>query len=131
MLTFHIIAAVLACWRLTELITLDTGPGGVFAKARKKFPLFLGCPRCVSVWAGALCCLALCFCPWLNWPLALSATYLISTVLASVLTRTKGDAKNQGDNARELTVAIDEGRILLKKNEWSPEELKGFAQLIG
>jgi hypothetical protein len=131
MLTVHIIAAVLASWRLTELLTLDTGPGGVFAKARKSFPVFLGCARCVSVWAGLLCCLALCFLPWVNWPLALSQTYLISTVLASVLTR-KTDTKNQsGNKSRELVVAIDDGQISLRKNEWSPEELKKLGQLIG
>ena len=78
--SLHVVAAVLAVWRITELFTADR----VTAKLREKFPTYLWqCPRCMSVWAGAWTTLVLVMSfrwPWiafLNWPFALAWLYLV------------------------------------------------------
>lgn len=69
----HILAAVAATWRLTDMILGDR----IFEPIRKRFPGYLlTCPRCVSVWAGIACTAAYLLWPWANWPLALSWSYL-------------------------------------------------------
>ena len=70
----HVIAAVLASWRLTEIITMDR----ISEPLRKHFPHYLwGCPRCVSIWAGSACTLIFIYAPWLNWPFAMAWLYLV------------------------------------------------------
>lgn len=80
----QVLTAVFACWRLTEIITIDR----ISEAFRKRYPHYLwGCPRCVSVWAGGICTLFL-FAyiptPWisipfwpLNWALTLSWLFLV------------------------------------------------------
>jgi len=68
-IALHVLAAILAAWRLTELVTLDRISEGF----RRRYPYYVWqCGRCVSVWAGGVCTLALVYGPWVNWPLALS-----------------------------------------------------------
>ena len=73
MLVLHAVAAVLAAFRLTELITMDR----ISEPIRQRWPHYLwGCPRCVSVWAGGAATACFFYLPWLNWPLAISWLYL-------------------------------------------------------
>jgi hypothetical protein len=74
MLLAHLLATILAAWRLTELITHDR----ILESARRRFPGYLwSCPRCVSVWAGVFSTTAFIYLPWFNWPFALSSLALI------------------------------------------------------
>lgn len=84
MIYAHILMAVLATWRITELFTQDR----ITDRLRKKFPTYLWqCPRCMSVWAGGWSALLIVLSflhlpyasliPWLNWPFALSWLYFI------------------------------------------------------
>jgi len=74
MVFFHVLAAVLSCWRLTEIVTMDR----ISEPLRKRFPHYLwGCPRCVSVWSGIVTTLAFIYLPWANWPLAMAWLYLV------------------------------------------------------
>ena len=78
----HILAAVFASWRLSELVVMDKITAPLRARLKAKADAarwwwewssyFIGCPRCVSVWAGAWCTIVFIWLPWLNWPLALS-----------------------------------------------------------
>lgn len=69
----HILMAVLAAWRLTEIITQDK----ISEPLRKRWPLYIWtCNRCVSVWASAACTALFALWPWLNWPLAISWLYI-------------------------------------------------------
>lgn len=70
----HVLAAIFATWRLTEIVTMDR----ISEPVRRRWPHYLwGCPRCVSVWAGMTVTGLLIFVPWLNWPLALSWLFLV------------------------------------------------------
>lgn len=73
LLLLHVAAAILSCWRLTDLLVFDR----LSAPLRERLPYYLfRCPRCLSVWTGATCTAAFAFFPWLNWPLALSWLFL-------------------------------------------------------
>lgn len=86
MIYAHILVAILAAWRITELFTVDR----ITDRLRKRFPTYLWqCPRCMSVWAGGWTALVLFLGQtamlghlahsvilWLNWPFALSWMYL-------------------------------------------------------
>lgn len=69
----HVLAAVLATWRLVDLVTGDriTAP----LRARLRWYV-LTCDRCVSVWAGIAATVAFVWFPWANWPLALAWLYV-------------------------------------------------------
>jgi hypothetical protein len=70
----HLVAAVLASWRLTELVVHDR----LTAPLRTRWPGYLWtCPRCVSVWAGMAVTALYVWWPWGNWPLALAWLYLV------------------------------------------------------
>ncbi len=69
----NLLAAVLATWRLTELVTLDR----ITHKLREKFPYYLvNCSRCVSVYAGLVATLIYFIRPEINWVFALAWMYL-------------------------------------------------------
>lgn len=69
----HLMAAILASWRLTELFAVDR----ITEFLRLRFPLYLWtCIRCLSVWMGAIVTIAFIYFPWANWPFALSMLYL-------------------------------------------------------
>lgn len=73
-LALHALAAILATWRLTELVTEDR----VTEPFRRRLGWYvLGCPRCASVWAGLVCTVAFVWFPWANWPLALAWTWIV------------------------------------------------------
>lgn len=83
MLFIHILAAVFAVGRVTEIITQDR----ITEKLRKRWPIYLlTCSRCVSVWAGVFATFMFSFAPFGNWPFALSTVYLIVAELRSYLT---------------------------------------------
>jgi hypothetical protein len=70
----HIMAAVLAVWRITDLVTQDR----IMEKFRAKFPIYLWtCPRCFSVWAAMWTTVVFILFPWMNWPFALAWLYLM------------------------------------------------------
>src|SRR2546428_343720 len=70
----HLLAAIFASWRLTELVTMDR----ITEPIRRRWPSYLWtCPRCVSVWAGLGATLVFAAWPWANWPLALAWFYLV------------------------------------------------------
>lgn len=53
----RLVLRALACWRLTELVTADevTRPVREWVAKRRpgsKIAYLIGCPACVSVWAG-------------------------------------------------------------------------------
>ena len=71
---FHVVAAVLATYRLTELVTIDRITQGL----RMRMPSYLlSCSRCMSIWAGAVASLVYFVAPALNWPLALAWVYIV------------------------------------------------------
>ncbi len=54
---FRFILAVLACFRLAELVAIDDGPGDAFLRFRlwcarhsKNLSEFMKCPYCLSLW---------------------------------------------------------------------------------
>ena len=69
----NVIAAILATYRLTELVTVDRITQGL---RNRTASYLLSCQRCVSVWAGCATALAYFTLPALNWPLALAWVYL-------------------------------------------------------
>lgn len=94
----HILAAVLATWRLTDLITADR----IALPIRQRFNWYvLSCPRCVSVWAGVAVTIAFILLPWINWPLALSWLYI-----SRVETTQLGGAVRIRRNMRAVILAI-------------------------
>ena len=91
MIYLHFLAAILATWRLTDLMTHDR----ITEKLRAKLNTYLwSCPRCMSVWCGGLCALMFVLGPvthdwtrWALWPFALSWLYIwrIDNLLAKRL----------------------------------------------
>lgn len=81
-LTFIILA--LAVYRLTVLLSRDSGPGNVFRDARIGSS-FLKCPFCTSVWMGVLVALAYRLFPQ---PTILTASALAFSAIAIALDRT-------------------------------------------
>ena len=90
-----ILILALAVFRLSNLITNEDGPGGMFASLRDwadseakikggaytQFAGLIGCPWCLSVWLGVAATIAHAVAPnvtgWLALPFALSAAALI------------------------------------------------------
>src|SRR5262245_35579489 len=78
----HLIMAILAVWRLTEVVTADK----IFERIRNRFPIYLWtCPRCVSVWAGVFVTVCFLYAPFLNWPFALSWLLLLHNHIAVLI----------------------------------------------
>jgi hypothetical protein len=108
----HLLAAIVSTWRLTELVTADE----IFAKVRAKFPIYLfNCPRCVSVWAGIFTTLMFIVFPYGNWPFAMAWLYLVH--LDSRV------AKKVTATGRQLVVTIGNGKLMVERNELTPQEL--------
>jgi hypothetical protein len=72
-LALHVLAAVLATWRLTDLLAYDTLAEPL--RVRCSWAV-LRCPRCLSVWAGIASAVVFLTCPWVNYPLALAWCYV-------------------------------------------------------
>lgn len=120
----HVVMAILASWRLTELITQDV----IFERlrdwwqrrfAQNSLKLFLTCTRCVSVWAGAWATIMFYFFPFANWPLALSMAFLITTMIMGHIQA----LVNRGipNRQREIVIKPDIQRV-----EWG-----GFNTRVG
>lgn len=74
----HVVFAILAVWRLTEIMIQDRISDGL----RRRWPLYLWtCGRCVSVWAGLVSTAAFIYFPWANWPFALSWLYSLQVAV--------------------------------------------------
>lgn len=102
MVYVHLLMAIVAAWRITELFTQDR----ITSKLREKFPTYLWqCPRCMSVWAGAWCALVYALGQrwpmllWLNWPFALAWFYL--THVEWLVT------KRLAEKGRRFTIELD------------------------
>ncbi len=76
---FHILMAVMATCRLTEIVAIDD----IARPIRQRFKFkFFTCVRCISVWTGLVATLLYFYFPWGNWPLGLSMLYLIQNAVA-------------------------------------------------
>jgi hypothetical protein len=63
----RLILAALAVYRLSQLVTIDDGPGDAFRRLRARYVTgFLGglvhCPYCIGVWFAANAAI------WVLWP---------------------------------------------------------------
>lgn len=74
MSALHLVIMMLATWRLTNLLVIETGPGAVLEKARSLARWILGdgdgslyqlmnCHYCMSVWVGTLVSMVYLFAP--------------------------------------------------------------------
>ncbi len=92
----HILAAILAACRLTEVITTDR----ITERFRKRFKwYFWMCQRCVSIWVGCLVTILYFYYPYLNWPFAMSWLLIVDTqIRATVQSRT----------GRRIIIRLDE-----------------------
>lgn len=120
-MTVHVIMAILAAWRITEIITQDLICEGIrnwWGKrfATKRYANFLSCTRCVSVWAGVISTMIFIVAPLFNWPLAMSILYLLC---AGLLTRLAGG------NQRKITILPDQQRV-----EWGPFDARFGMQIM-
>lgn len=107
----HLLAAVLASWRLTELMVQDRLTAGL----RARWPLYLWtCSRCVSVWAGLVVTVLYVWYPWGNWPFAFAWLYLVQVdwVLA----------RRQARWPKQILIAVDEQRhVNVQRSDFPPE----------
>lgn len=116
----HILMAMLAVWRITELFTLDR----ISFKLRQKYPIYLWtCPRCLSVWASVVATVAFVYFPWFNWPFALAYVYLWHIEDMTMRRLRK---------SRQLIIETDaNGQARLVRSELTPAELQQFmAQVV-
>lgn len=111
---FHILTAIMASCRLTEVVTIDQ----ITASFRGKHPnwYLLSCARCVSVWAGIVCSVLFVYTPFLNWPLALSWLYITYADRVMLQLRLK--------TQKELIVRMDKaGAYRLLKSDFTQIEM--------
>jgi uncharacterized membrane protein len=95
----HLLMAIFATWRITELIVADE----IFKPVRTRWPhYFWTCSRCVSVWAGAFATLLFYFLPYANWPFAFSSIYLTATLLV---------AKFKDEEKQRISIYPEEQRV--------------------
>lgn len=89
--TLRLAAAILAVYRIAQLITLDDGPGDVFLRLRdavgcseygedgrckRGIARLLSCPYCIGVWAAAVAAAL-----WL-WPTRIGDALLVWLAIA-------------------------------------------------
>lgn len=118
MIYLHFLAAILATWRMTDLMTQDR----IMQPLRTKLNTYLwSCPRCMSVWCGALCALMFWLGPithdasrWALWPFALAWLYIwrMENVYARRIV-------NEG---RQLVVKAQGAGVNVARNDFSPQE---------
>jgi hypothetical protein len=119
MYLLHLAMAVLASFRLTELFAVDK----ITAKLREKFPSYLWqCVRCLSVWAGAATTLAFIFCPWLNWPFAMSWFFFVGQDLVAAYRARKGK--------QFLAVLKQNGQGNVLRCDFLPEEVANMCNSL-
>jgi hypothetical protein len=117
MLFLHVIFAVLATHRLTELLTVDkiTEKGRNFLF--REFPNFylLSCLRCVSIWAGFIATALFFVNPYLNWPFAFGFIYLAMK---------DSEMLKKRRNFRQFVVELDANNNMnVPRQDLTPEEL--------
>ena len=109
----HLAFAVLATFRIVELFLVDR----ITVKLREKFPSYIWqCSRCLSVWAGGFAALAFMFCPWLNWPFALSWLYFVHNDFVT--------ARHMANHGRQFVVDVKDGNWKVAKNELNQQEVQ-------
>lgn len=109
----HILMAVLASWRLTEIVTQDR----ISEPIRKRWPWYIWtCHRCVSVWASAFCALSLYLWPWSNWPLGLAWLYLWH--LDWIIARRKAK-----EPPKLIVEMVKEGQIAVTRSDFGPHDV--------
>lgn len=115
----HIFAVPLAAWRFTEFIAQDR----ITLAFRQHFPGYLWiCPRCLSVWAGAIATLLYVKWPWLNWPFALAWLYLWQ--------QDNRAFKRQLQKRSFLIVVEKEDHLNLVRQELTGKELDAIAEIL-
>lgn len=121
----HVIMAILASWRISELFTQDR----LTDKLRKKWPTYLWqCPRCMSIWSGAWVTLILLagtrwpLLLWLNWPFALGWLYLTQLEKAVV--------KRTVERGRELRITLKPDGQFQFNSELAQHESIGAMQMV-
>lgn len=122
---FHLLAAVFASWRITELFTQDR----ITERLREKWPTYLWqCPRCMSVWAAGWSTLILILglrwplVLWLNWPFALAWLYLAQIEREVV--------KRVNERGRELRITLRPDGQFQFNSELQPQESIGAMQMV-
>lgn len=119
---FHLFAAVVAMWRITELFGLDK----ITLKLRQRFPCYLwNCPRCLSVWAGIIVTVLFYYAPWVNWPFAMSWLYLWAADTANA----RRAAKKQ-EEGRTLKVVVKPDGQGSWNNELTPPEIVSLVEQL-
>jgi len=128
MFTLHVIAAVLASFRINDLVTIDIGPGRIFERIRqaaksRNVKLF-DCYRCASLTVGGAVCSMFLFLPmfaprmwwmpFLNYPLAMSCLAILYAVKV---------AASRETNGKEILVSLsDRGELTLVRSDVLPEQ---------
>ena len=113
----HILFAVFASWRLTEVITMDR----ISEPIRRRWPLYIWtCPRCVSVWASAFCAVAFYISPWINWPLGMAWMYVahIEWVVRE---------RQATERPRLIIEAAESGELRIIRSDFNSANLKEIA----
>lgn len=119
LLAAHVLAAIFATWRLTELFTVDR----LLQKLRDRYPTYLlRCSRCISVWAAIAATLMLGFAPWLNWPFALAYFYL-AHLEATALKRVE-------QYGRRFSITVKRDGKYETVNDFNPQELQTLLNLV-
>lgn len=126
MTVVHVLFAVLAAWRLTEIITQDVIFEGVrkwwvMRFQGKRYANFLSCSRCVSVWTGIISTLLFIFAPFVSWPLAISTLYLTNTAIISRIMRVNAS----GNGHRQIVIYPDQQRM-----ELGPFDVRSSVQIM-
>lgn len=117
----HIVLAVLAAFRLTELFLTDR----ITEPVRRHFPksYLLSCPRCMSVWCAGLATGMFLLWPFLNWPFAFAFLYLWHMDFSY-------DRRVRREGRQFLVSMGSNGQGRIAKSELSPQELQAVFQTI-
>jgi hypothetical protein len=106
----YIIAAMLASWRLTEIMTVDR----ISDPIRRRLPWYvLQCTRCMSVWTGIACGLIYLYRPVVNIPMALAETYLLASI-----------ALNQNKDKRQSVRVLQDGNGIRIESDFDADMTK-------
>ena len=115
----HLVAAILAVWRITDLLTVDR----ISLKLRQRFPWYVfGCQRCLSVWAGVFVTAIFFLWPWANWPLAFSWLYIWHNETVTIRHATKH---------RDLHIRVGkDNKADILQNQLFPHEIAALTSQI-
>jgi len=120
MTPINIIALAFSVWRITEIVTSQDGPFGLFKALRVRFKVF-GCPFCFSVWASLLGLLLYRYWQPGNYLFALSWSYGLSSLLAARLAAWAGVKKKEA--VRELLIGqSSDGQVSVIRSDFTATE---------